>query len=122
MKKWISNALARIGRLFGKTERRPSVLTVTRMEEVDKDCLESSVIYVESRGGLDRWLHLKCPCGCADVISLNLMTNHRPFWSITWHGDGTLTVMPSVDKTSGCRSHFFIRRCRIAWASSAVTN
>ena len=27
-----------------------------------------------------KWLRFKCPCGCGDVIALNLMTSHRPHW------------------------------------------
>jgi hypothetical protein len=61
-----------------------------------------------------KWLRLNCPCGCGDVIALNLMTSHRPHWSVQLHDNGTLTVMPSVD-SKNCGSHFWIRRNKIDW-------
>jgi|SRR5579872_1764183 len=122
MRRLLSGLISWLKRCFGKVFGRQSVFAVARAEEVDKERLSSAVLYVECRGGKDRWLHLLCPCGCGDVISLNLMTSHRPFWSLASHEDGTVSVMPSVDKTSGCCSHFFIRRCRIAWAGARVTS
>lgn len=61
-----------------------------------------------------KWLRFACPCHCGAVIALNLMKGHWPSWSIEPHGDGTLTLHPSVDVTS-CGSHFWVRRSRIQW-------
>jgi hypothetical protein len=122
MRNWLSRIIRWFRALLDKIRDHREILGVKFVEEIDKDRLKTSLLYVESRGGKDRWLHLRCPCGCGDVISLNLMTSNRPFWSLTRHTDGTLSVMPSVDKTSGCRSHFFIRQSRIAWAGQGATN
>jgi hypothetical protein len=62
-----------------------------------------------------KWLRFTCPCGCGEVLALNLMPTHHPRWTIDRHGDGTLTVSPSVDATA-CGSHFWIRRNRVEWA------
>lgn len=46
---------------------------------------------------------LLCPCGCNAVISLSLLPNTKPKWSV--NGD---TLTPSVNRTVGCKSHFSI--------------
>lgn len=61
-----------------------------------------------------KWLRFSCPCGCGEILALNLMPNHAPRWSVEPHPDGTLTVFPSVDATT-CKSHFWIRRSKIVW-------
>lgn len=61
-----------------------------------------------------KWLRFQCPCGCGDVIALNLMASHYPRWTVEIHEDGTLSAMPSIDATT-CGSHFWIRRNQIRW-------
>ncbi len=61
-----------------------------------------------------KWLRFQCPCGCGDVIALNLMASHYPRWTVEIHKDGTLSAMPSIDATT-CGSHFWIRRNKIRW-------
>jgi hypothetical protein len=56
-----------------------------------------------------------CPCGCKEVINLNLLKTVRPRWSVKEHPDRTVTLTPSVWRQKGCRSHFFLRRGRIEW-------
>lgn len=106
--------------VIGKRAAQRGSLQVMRVQEMDREHLRDGYLYLESRAGKDRWLHMLCPCGCREVLSVNLMTSHRPYWSILWHSDGTLTVAPSIDKTVGCKSHFFIQRSRIVWATSAT--
>ena len=61
-----------------------------------------------------KWLRFRCPCGCGDVIALNLMTSHYPHWTVEFHRDSTLTAHPSIDAKT-CGSHFWIRRSAIHW-------
>lgn len=56
-----------------------------------------------------------CPCGCGDLIQLCVLPESSPNWVVTAHLDGTVTLSPSVWKTTGCRSHFFLRSGRIQW-------
>ncbi|WP_436231260.1 DUF6527 family protein [Caballeronia sp. LjRoot29] len=56
-----------------------------------------------------------CPCGCGEVIELNLLKQARPCWSAEEHPDGTISLVPSVWRQRGCRSHFFLRRGGIEW-------
>jgi hypothetical protein len=107
-------------RVFGPA-KKPD-LRVQQVEEFDSAAAVPFCVYVEHRGGKDRWVHMLCPCECGEVISLNLMTSQRPCWTVTRHEDGTVSVYPSVDKTTGCKSHFFIRRSMIEWAGAPLTN
>lgn len=59
---------------------------------------------------------LLCPCGCRDVIQLSLLDGDPPRWRLSLDGDGLPTLVPSVRRTQGCRSHFFLRRGRVVWS------
>jgi hypothetical protein len=50
-----------------------------------------------------------CPCGCGEIISVNLMPETGKAWSISYDRKLGLSLWPSVWLTSGCRSHFIIR-------------
>jgi hypothetical protein len=56
-----------------------------------------------------------CACGCAEKV----VTPIRPTdWSLTWDGE-TVSLHPSIGNWSlPCRSHYWIRRNRIIWASA----
>src|SRR5438876_618826 len=40
--------------------------------------------------GKPKWLRFRCPCGCGDVIALNLMKSHFPHWTAEVHPDEKL--------------------------------
>lgn len=61
---------------------------------------------------------LLCPCGCGDVIQLSLLPTDSPSWKISYDRVGLPTLSPSVWRTRGCRSHFFLRRGLIVWYRS----
>jgi hypothetical protein len=58
-----------------------------------------------------------CPCGCGDVVQLNLLPTTRPRWRVEDHPNGTVTLFPSVWRQKGCRSHYHLRRGVIVWCS-----
>ena len=59
---------------------------------------------------------LMCPCGCDDVIRLCLQDEVSPSWKLIYHSnDGTVSLSPSVWRTKGCKSHFFLKRGYIDW-------
>ena len=63
---------------------------------------------------------LKCPCTCGAVIQLNLVSGTRPVWSFELEDDTQcITLRPSVWRTAGCRSHFFLRAGRVVWCEEA---
>lgn len=61
---------------------------------------------------------MACPCGCGARIHLSLVRTDTPHWSLAVDRAGRPTLYPSVWRTSGCRSHFFLRRGQIIWCGS----
>jgi hypothetical protein len=79
------------------------------------DTLNPATLYVAGEGPHAWGAAMLCPCGCGDVVQLNLLKQARPCWAIRHHRDGTVSVIPSIWRTKGCRSHFSIRQGRIHW-------
>jgi hypothetical protein len=79
------------------------------------DRLASKIVYAVGDEG-QYWLAaLTCPCGCGDTIQLSMMQGRRPRWNLVEQNLRFPTLTPSVDRTVGCRSHFFVRNGRIEW-------
>lgn len=76
---------------------------------------ERDVLYMVGERGAPWLVVLACPCGCTQPIHLNLLPGARPRWTLTQHGDGSVSLRPSVWRTSGCKSHFHLRRSRVVW-------
>lgn len=57
-----------------------------------------------------------CPCGCGQVLHMNLQPDSRPLWRATQHPDGTASLHPSVWRQKGCRAHFWFQNGAIRWA------
>lgn len=84
------------------------------------DAVAPLTVYVIRSGSNQKWAQLKCPCGCGDVILLNLSQSRRPRWGVTSSLLRKATIFPSVWRTDGCRSHFFIRRGQVDWCLEAL--
>src|SRR5229473_2764752 len=61
-----------------------------------------------------KWLKFSCPCGCGEVLALNLMESHSPRWSLHREFGNRITVWPSVRSTK-CGAHFFLRSNNVEW-------
>lgn len=72
------------------------------------------VVVVER--GVPRTVLFNCPDGCGDLVVINVDPTHHPVWRLSV-SDARLTLMPSVWRASGCRSHFIVWRSRIVWCS-----
>ncbi len=46
-----------------------------------------------------------CPCGCKQIISLNLLKGSTPLWKINGN-----SITPSINRIVGCKSHFYITK------------
>jgi hypothetical protein len=64
--------------------------------------------------GVRRALVFRCPSGCGDVLSINLDARAGPAWRLRLSQRG-VTLMPSVWRTEGCRSHFVLWNNTIWW-------
>jgi hypothetical protein len=66
------------------------------------------------RRGRPRWLLIRCPDGCGEVIPLNLDRRAGPAWTVDRRGE-VWSLYPSVWRETGCESHFVIWRSQIWW-------
>ena len=78
--------------------------------------LKPDILYVVGEETYVKWIYLKCPDNCDEVIMLSLSSNKRPHWSIKWDKLGRPTIHPSIHKLDGCKSHFWIKRGKLIWA------
>ena len=85
------------------------------VEESLPDRLLRRTVYIVRDDGLDEQVALVCPCNCGRVLQMNLQLDERPCWHVMRTMDGTVTLHPSVWRTKGCGSHFWLRNGRIRW-------
>lgn len=86
------------------------------------DLLEAHLVYVAGEGEHLWFAAMLCPCGCGETLHMSLHREGRPNWRLTKHWDGTVSLLPSVWRRVGCRSHFFLRRGRVEWCRSAKSS
>jgi hypothetical protein len=59
-----------------------------------------------------RWVIFQCPCGCQELVSVNLDERVGPHWRLA-RRRGSITLIPSVWRETGCCSHFILWRNRV---------
>ncbi len=91
-------------------------LVVVKDQTAAGEALQPGRLIVVNRGR-PRWLKFHCPCGCGDVVSLNLDPRAGPRWSLTVRGS-RVTVRPSIWRETGCGSHFIIWESRVEFFRS----
>ncbi len=64
--------------------------------------------------GTPRMLLLSCPCGCGDILVLNLDKRAGPAWRMYQKGKA-ISLFPSYWRDSKCASHFIIWRNNVYW-------
>lgn len=84
--------------------------------EDEPDELLPDVIYAVGEKGHLWQVTFACPCRCRARIALNLLPDDSPRWRLRVDAD-VPTLIPSVWRKTGCRSHFFIRQGRVDWCS-----
>jgi len=80
------------------------------------DRLKDGVCYCLEDDGFAWAVKLKCPCGCGEAFVLNLVGT-RPLWKARV-SKKRLSISPSIWRTTGCKSHFWIISGRIKWANN----
>jgi hypothetical protein len=109
--KWLKRQWLRLWRSFRPTG---APFGITLVDDLP-DELRQRIVYLAGEGRHLWCAALVCPCGCGEVIRLNLLKDARPCWGVNEHPDGTVSIQPSVWREKGCRSHFFVRRGMINW-------
>lgn len=61
---------------------------------------------------------MTCPCGCGDLLTINLDPEAGKSWRVR-EVDGRLTLMPSVWRDGGCGSHFVLWSNEVWWCDRA---
>ena len=77
--------------------------------------LQRRIIYLVQEDGYSEHVSMLCPCGCGQLLHMNLIPDERPCWQVTEHPDGTLSLHPSIWRKKGCKSHFWFQRGQIYW-------
>lgn len=75
------------------------------------------IIYIIGENDNYWMLGFKCPCGCNELIQLNLLEEASPSWNY-FLTDNIISIRPSIWRNTGCKSHFFIHKGNVKWANS----
>ncbi len=78
--------------------------------------IEPVIIYIIKDGMVADTLVFKCPCGCGNVIHLNLLNDTSPCWRYKIQKK-KISISPSVRALKGCKSHFWITNGNVDWSS-----
>lgn len=112
MKKFFTTLWEAICGALGLEPSRDRLRSV-QVEELP-DALQSGRLYLIGSG--KPWsAAMVCPCGCGEAIHLSLLPDDSPSWTFKSDRNGLPTLSPSVWRTKGCRSHFFLRQGDIVW-------
>ena len=89
--------------------------TVSLGDLPDKENVKNNIVYIIGEENFEWCLVFQCPCGCQDIIYLNLLTDTRPCWRIEKHEKECFSISPSINRIVGCKSHFFLKENSIQW-------
>jgi hypothetical protein len=100
--------------LFNVIQVRLNRYKVIEADDLPDDVSNKEIIV---GGGLTKsWVVLlKCPCGCNSLIYLNTLKEEHPSWEVVMNLSG-ISIYPSVWRTKGCKSHFWVKAGKIIWA------
>jgi hypothetical protein len=110
MREWIGNLWNGIRDWF--TPRRK--VHIQKGDTLPSALPKHDLILLQDNG--ENWsVGFHCPCGCGEVIELLLLPNVKPRWDIYIDSLHRPTLSPSVWKTTGCKSHFWVQDGKIKW-------
>ena len=78
------------------------------------ECLKNPGDLAIVERGRPRALVFRCPCGCGDVVTINLDKRAGKAWNL-YRRRNSVTLYPSVWRDSGCESHFVLWSDRVLW-------
>ena len=106
--------LAWLERRFRSAAQTSEAFQWTKVETLPAMLAEKKV-YLVGDDECEWSAALICPCGCRSVIQLSLAPDSTPSWRVRRHRGGAVSLLPSVWRTVGCRSHFVLYKGRIIW-------
>lgn len=102
---------------------QPPDLTVKQVSEHPiKEKINTKTIFIVGGKGYQKWAYLRCPCGCNEIIMLSLVKKRRPNWNFSTDLLNRPTIYPSIWQTSGCRSHFWVKKGSVNWCKNTIEN
>ena len=116
-----SKALLAAQRMFHKLRRRFRPRTKVALVVERPTTPRKNRLYVTIQAGEPAFGVMICPCGCGETLNLRFLQNRRPRWDLL-SKKGNATVRPSIWRTTGCRSHFFLINGRVAWCPPHAPN
>jgi hypothetical protein len=81
------------------------------------ESIKENTIYIIGDEMSPWLLAFKCPCGCTQIIQLNLLKDADPRWKFKITVRKKISISPSIWRTTGCKSHFILRNSKVEWAS-----
>lgn len=72
------------------------------------------IVYLFGMPGNEWFAGFICPCGCGEFIEL-VLEGSSPSWTFSISKGGRPDLSPSIFRSVGCRSHFFLHKGRIRW-------
>lgn len=78
------------------------------------DKISSCTVYLIGNQGYYWQAVMICPCGCRKLLHMNLMDDYDPYWKYKLKGN-VISLVPSVNRLVGCKSHFFVTNGKIEW-------
>lgn len=77
--------------------------------------LVPNTIYILGDNGYLWYATMICPCGCKSTLQMSLYPDGKPKWDVIRHKGGSISLTPSINRTVGCKSHFFLEKGKIIW-------
>ena len=87
----------------------------TEYKEELPEVFADKTIYLIGESSNPWLIAFKCPCGCNSIIHLNLLKDAEPRWKCKITSRKRVNISPSVWRTKGCKSHFFVQSSKIDW-------
>jgi hypothetical protein len=84
--------------------------------------IKNKTIYIVGSKEHPWLIAFNCPCDCKNLIQLNLLKEADPCWTFRVNKKGKIDILPSVWRTKGCESHFFVRKSKIDWVGNFKAN
>lgn len=103
-----------LAQLLRRERHRTPHFHALRVDRPPKE-LDPNIVYVIGDDECAWAAILQCPCKCRAAIHLNLATDSRPRWTVETHKNDIVSLLPSVWRTIGCKSHFLIYRGHVFW-------
>jgi hypothetical protein len=78
------------------------------------DDIKKKTLYIIGTKEEPWQVELFCPCGCEDKIVLPTNDTMKPRWYLEVK-KGKPSLSPSIFRSKGCKSHFFLREGYVDW-------